>query len=206
MAHFLKLKVSFFFCRNREGGFLLLCCGPPLSVRSRTTKCKKPRAIPLQAPLSVCTHHLIMSGADIVKGSERVSSLGAHRFILFGVVCIPTAQRWRLFCLWRTFFKAKARFLVGGHSLICSGAMMQTRPCRSSSAPAGQPCCTAAMPGGAASACSGVMRPCSRCARCLSGITAHQPDGSNRDEEPPGRSRGQRPIQAGTGSARPPSK
>ncbi len=27
-----------------------------------------------------------MSGADIVKGSERVSSLGAHRFILFGVL------------------------------------------------------------------------------------------------------------------------
>lgn len=25
--------------------------------------------------MSVCTHHLIMSGADIVKGSERVSSL-----------------------------------------------------------------------------------------------------------------------------------
>ena len=123
MAHFLKLKVSFFFYRNREGGFLLLCCGPPLSVRSRTTKCKKPRAIPLQAPLSVCTHHLIMSGADIVKGSERDSSLGAHRFILFGVLHPPHQRFGVLFAFGVHFFKAGAVLGQGGHSL---GASVRT--------------------------------------------------------------------------------
>ena len=32
-------------------------------IRFFCSKAKKPRAIPLQAPLSVCTYHIIMSGA-----------------------------------------------------------------------------------------------------------------------------------------------
>ena len=113
--------------------FPILCCGPPLSVRSRTTKCKKPKAIPLQAPLSVCTYHIVMSGADIVKGSERVSSLGAHRFILFGVLH-PTHQRFGVLFAFGVHFSRPARFLVRVDiPSVLSGAMMQTRPCRSSS-------------------------------------------------------------------------
>ena len=58
-----------------------------------------------------------MSGADIVKGSERVSSLGTHRFILFGVLH-PTHQRFGvLFAFGIHFFKAGAVLGQGGHSL-----------------------------------------------------------------------------------------
>ena len=75
----------------------------------------------------------IMSGADIVKGSERVSSLGAHRFILFGVLH-PPHQRFGVLFAFGVHFSRQARFLVRVDiPSVLSGAMMQTRPCRSSS-------------------------------------------------------------------------
>lgn len=58
-----------------------------------------------------------MSGADIVKGSERVSSLGAHRFILFGVLHPPHQRFGVLFAFGVHFFKAGAVLGQGGHSL-----------------------------------------------------------------------------------------
>ena len=57
--------------------FPILRCGPPLSVRSRTTKRKKAQSD--TAPGSfVCVEVIIVLWVEIVKGSERVSSLGAH--------------------------------------------------------------------------------------------------------------------------------
>ena len=58
-----------------------------------------------------------MSGADIVKESERVSSLGAHRFILFGVLHPPHQRFGVLFAFGVHFFKAGAVLGQGGHSL-----------------------------------------------------------------------------------------
>ena len=52
-----------------------------------------------------------MTGADIVKGSERVSSLGANRFILFGVLHPPHQRFGVLFAL-AYIFSRPARFLV----------------------------------------------------------------------------------------------
>ena len=58
-----------------------------------------------------------MSGADIVKGSKRVSSPGAHRFILFGVLHPPHQRFGILFAFGVHFFKAGAFLGQGGHSL-----------------------------------------------------------------------------------------
>ena len=67
--------------------------------------------------MSVRTYHIIMSGADIVKESEQVSSLGAHRFILFGVLHPPHQRFGVLFAFGVHFFKAGAVLGQGGHSL-----------------------------------------------------------------------------------------
>lgn len=62
-------------------------------------------------------HQSAAQQADIVKGSERVSSLGAHRFILFGVLHPPHQRFGVLFAFGVHFFKAGAVLGQGGHSL-----------------------------------------------------------------------------------------
>ena len=54
---------------------------------------------------------------SLVKGSERVSSLGTHRFILFGVLHTPHQRFGVLFAFGVHFFKAGAVLGQGGHSL-----------------------------------------------------------------------------------------
>ena len=54
---------------------------------------------------------------SLVKESERVSSLGAHRFILFGVLHPPHQRFGVLFAFGVHFFKAVAVLGQGGHSL-----------------------------------------------------------------------------------------
>lgn len=143
-----------------------------------------------------------MSGADIVKGSERVSSLGAHRFILFGVLHPPHQRFGVLFAFGVHFFKAGAVLGQGGHSLGAvrgddadkALSLQLPRPLDSRVVPP----CPAAQPLG----CSGVMRLQQVCQMLVPGITTHQPDGLGQDESHPVAAVGKGPFQRdGVGQA-----
>lgn len=143
-----------------------------------------------------------MTGADIVKGSERVSSLGAHRFILFGVLHPPHQRFGVLFAFGVHFFKAVAVLGQGGHSL---GAVRGDDADKALSLQLPRPLdsrvvlpCPAAQPLG----CSGVMRLQQVCQMLVPGITTHQPDGLGQDESHPVAAVGKGPFQRdGVGQA-----
>ncbi len=143
-----------------------------------------------------------MSGADIVKGSERVSSLGAHRFILFGVLH-PTHQRFGVLFAFGVHFSRPARFLVRVDiPSVLSGAMMQTRPCRSSSRARWTAVLYRPYPAAQPLGCSGVMRLQQVCQMLVPGITTHLPDGLGQDESHPVAAVGKGPFQRdGVGQA-----
>lgn len=188
----------FHFCPARRTRFR---CGPPLSVRSRTTKYKKAQSD--TAPGSfVCVEVIIVLWVEIVKGSERVSFLGAHRFILFGVLHPPHQRFGVLFAFGVHFFKAGAVLGQGGHSLgavrgdDADKALPLQLPCPLDSRVV--PPYPAAQPLG----CSGVMRLQQVRQMLVPGITAHQPDGLGQDESHPVAAVGKGPFQRdGVGQA-----
>ena len=103
-----KKKVIFFFCRNREGGFPLLCCGPPLSVRSRTTKCKKSPERYRSRLLCLYVHILcnnVRGGYCQGKWTGFISRYPPIHLVWCFASTAPALRR--PVCLWRTFFQGR---------------------------------------------------------------------------------------------------